>query len=247
MKHTGKENRWLALLLILLLQTIGCTKQIQVAEEPIQPDISVEELTIRYQNELRAVPPLKGLMNITLDDTFYKRLWAKWYSDPNRIKVEGFDLFGGTLFSFQLKDDRLSLVTEKGLFSGSRAEFKQYLTTQSNQPIQIEWLKLFDWVARAGLPDLDLQHPPILENQGQFIYLSTDQEKIQIDRKTLKVTTVSLLNSAGAAEIIFGDYRSVEKTEFPFSITMNLQGKRMDITFKELKLDNRFNRLEKAK
>ncbi len=226
--------------LVALMLTVSCTRQIRI-EEPPYPEVSLEEIRLLYQKQQEAIPPLKGLMEVTLDDKFYKGFWAKWrsHSRLRTIEIEGFNLLGGTLFHFRSGNAHVSLVAEEKRFEGDREAFQQYLVAQTPHAIKIEWLTLFDWIARAGLPDLSSWYRPVLEKQdNQFVLYLFDgmtasavgtptagtenktvpTQTVRIERKTFRVTEVAFFDPSGwmQAKITFDDYRPLPKNS-PFT------------------------------
>jgi len=166
----------IGLLFCILVLTSGCTRRVNptsriLADPSFPKDASLEEIATCYRREQEQIPPLKGLIEITLHDRFYKRFWAKWDSNVDTIKVEGFDLLGGHLFHFQtdrrLMSDRQRLdghspnvdvifeaASSASPFQGSREEFRNYLRSQARPDMPFAWLTLIDWLGRFGLPDL---------------------------------------------------------------------------------------------
>jgi hypothetical protein len=234
----------IVLLFFFLLYGIGCSKQIRTLPPP--PEIAAAPLLVRCQEEQKAVPPVKGLMKVTFDDKFYKKFWARWSSGAT-IQMEGFDLLGGTLFELEMEGDQIALITGKGDFYGSRDQFREQLKEKENRSIRVEWLTLFDWIARAGLPPCDLfQEKPTgvrVEEQETHLTLHFVEaetaipiQTVQVNRATLRITEATLFDPQGevSAKVWLNDYRSVEKAVFPFLIKMEARGKKMEIVFKEL-------------
>jgi hypothetical protein len=194
-------------LLVAILTLVGCARRVHPIigspiTAPYSQDVSLDELLSLYQKEQAALPPLIGLMEVSVSDSLLKRFWAKWRSHSDTMKIEGFDLLGGSLFDFQWKRQPTGQTEtgqpETGLpeiiftaadsgkeFVGSRKGFKRYLDTQTSE-MRMEWLTLLDWVARGGLPDVGAlnatsttPYRPALEKQKDqlILYFFMEEEK----------------------------------------------------------------------
>ncbi len=225
---------------------VGCVQMIQPSMPPKDP--SLEELLSLYQQETKAIPPLKGLMKATLTDKVEKGFWAKWRSRNGAIEIDGYNLFGGTLFNLKVAGSEIALASSENNFKGNREALAQYLATHHSE-IRMEWVSLLDTIARGGLPDFTQPDRPILEKEDNHIVLSFVNghdhltRKVWIERNHLRVSRAIFFNGEGHqnAIMLFDDYRRVDKTLFPFSIRMEARGehetdrRQMEIVFKELK------------
>ncbi|MBI3598412.1 MAG: hypothetical protein HY201_03010 [Nitrospirae bacterium] len=241
MIFSEKTSRQLVLLGALLFFT-GCAAGILREASPSQ-DPSLEELLAFYQREREAIPPLKGLMKVTITDTIEKGFWARWRSRDGAIEINGFELLGGTLFNLKMKGSELTLVSSENNFTGSREGFEQYLKAHHSE-IQMEWVTLLDWIARAGLPDLSMSHQPILSKEDdQFIldFFDSDDHlthRVLIERARLRVKQALFFNKEGLmlVRMMFDDYRPIRQAFFPFFIKIEAHPRQMEIVFKALKV-----------
>jgi len=219
------------LLIVVLILLVGCTQMIR---PPLQ-DTSLEELLSIYQKRQEEIPPLKGLMKVTITDKIDQVFLAKWRSHKGAIEIDGFNLIGGTLFTLKLSGSEVSLVSSENNFQGNREAFAQYLM-ENDSEIRIEWVTLLDWLARGGLPDLSVLDRPALREEDGRLVLSFSNQEVWIDRKTLRVKEVMFHNADGNIGMQFDDYRKIQQTFFPFSIQINAGKRQMEIVFKELKV-----------
>ncbi|MEK7702923.1 MAG: hypothetical protein AAB317_03070 [Nitrospirota bacterium] len=232
----------------ILILTAGCVRGL-VASPPHFHDASLDELVARYQKQQEAVAPLVGLMEVTVRDKVKNRFFAKWSSDPSVIKIKGFDPIGGTLFDLSLSESDVFFESadSRNDFQGSRAKFSEYLSEQSSLGIRPEWLSLFDWIARGGLPNFATLPPVALEKDytGFILYFFKQEatkniltHKVWIDRATFRVQDVIFFDASGkqSASLLFGDYRFVNGILYPFYVKGYSDGKHhIEIVFKELK------------
>jgi len=236
--------RWHSLCIVLIL-LVGCA-QMTRPSQPLPKDPSLEELLVLYQREREAIPPLKGLMKVTITDSIDTGFWAKWRSWKGAIEIDGFNLLGGTLFKLKLEGSEASLVSAEDNFKGNRQALEQYLMAHHSE-IRMEWLTLLDWVARGGLPDLSVPDRPALRKEAdrkgsRHLVLSFPKQDIWIERKWLRIKDVVFHDLDDLVRIRFDDYRPVGKTArggrttFPFFIKIEAQSRQMEIVFKELKV-----------
>ncbi|MEK7286168.1 MAG: hypothetical protein AAB035_02590 [Nitrospirota bacterium] len=235
-----------ALLIIILILTSGCARGL--LSSPSYRDASLEELVSLYQKEREALPPISGLMEVTLQDKVKNRFFARWASDGTEIKIKGFDIIGGTLFDLKILESEIffSSAGEENFFQGSRVAFSKYLSKQSSFGMRLEWLSLFDWIARGGLPDFaDLPTAALEKEDARFVLYFFKPEatknvltqKIWIERSAFRVQDVIFFDASGkrSATLLFGDYRFVDGILYPFSVKGKSDGKQIEIVFKELK------------
>ena len=240
--------RQLILFVALLMFLAGCTQAI-FPTTALPPDPTLEELISLYRKQREEIPPLKGLMKVTITDNGNKGFWAKWRSYDGVIQVDGYDLLGRTLFNLKVAGEEFSLVSPENNFNGNREALEQYLIAHDSE-IRIEWVTLLDWIARGGLPDLSTSmHPTLRKDVGSdgngYFVLSFAEQDIFLDRKSLRTKTVFFNNSDRFIGMTFNDYRSIGNIFFPFSIHTEVhdirKGSRqdsidMEIVFKEVKV-----------
>lgn len=241
------------LFVALPMLLVGCTRAIfrttaLLAEAVPPPDPTLEELVSLLQKQREEIPPLKGLMKVTIKDKGDKGFWGKWSSVNGVIKIAGYNLLGGTLFNLKVAGSEVSLESSENNFHGSREALEQYLVAHRSE-IRIEWVTLLDWIARGGLPDLSTTTHPTLrkdvDRKGNlyFILSLLEQDKgiqdVYIDRKSLRIKTVMLHHAERLTRMRFDDYRAVGNISFPFFIEIELHTNdpmRMEIVFKEVKV-----------
>jgi len=227
----------------------ACTKQIRPSLHPlpevIKLDASLDELLHLYQQRLKLKTALKALIEVKADlgkrgkHTFQ----SAWRSDRNRVKMKGFNLFGGTLFELDLRASKFSvnIPLERKFFEGEL----EYFDAMTDGKIPLGSLALLEWVKRGGIPELGPKHIPALEKQDDVFILyifSTElglgflKEKIWIERTAFRVKKVELYDRNGLRKgtIIFDNYRKIEGQFFPFSITGNSRGQILELNFNEV-------------
>ena len=119
-----------SLLFVALLLAVGCTRHIPPSM-PFSKDPSLEELLSLYQREREIIPPLKGLIKVTITDNIDKGFWGRWRSRDGVIAIDGYNLLGGTLFNLKVDESEISLSSSESNFKGSREAFQQFLMAVS--------------------------------------------------------------------------------------------------------------------
>ncbi len=242
--------------IIALILMVSCTQAILPTGQ-LSHDPTLEELIFSYKTRRHAMPPLKGLMKVTIIDQSHieQGFWAKWRSRKGVVEINGYTLLGGTLFTLNMDEETISFVSSESNFKGSRPQFQTYLMEQQDTAkMQMEWVTLLDWIARGGVPDLSLEGRLSLAEENRQMVLSSLHEngnlaqKLFIERGSLNVKKGIFFDSEGTlqAEMILSDYRpvqrSAQKTFFPFYIQTKVQDRvdqkirQMEIVFKELKV-----------
>jgi outer membrane biogenesis lipoprotein LolB len=229
-------------LCIVFMLLVGCTQAILPPTAP-SPDPTLEELISLYRKQQDEIPPLKGLMKVTITDKIDQGFWAKWHSQKGTIEIDGYDLFGGTLFKLRMSESKVSLASQDNNFQGSRKELEQYLISHDSL-IRIEWLTLLDWIARGGLPDLSMSERPTLRKDvsskgGRYLVLSFSKQDVWIEQKSLRIVDVMFYNLGKFTGMRLSDYRPVGQIFFPFFIRVELHDTNpmlMEIVFKEVKV-----------
>lgn len=233
--------------LIFLLLSFGCTKQIRPEKEVIKKDASLEELLTLYQHREEEVSGFKGLMEVTADFPKLGRHTFKSTirSEGEQVRFRVFDLFGGTLLELVTEGEMISLTvpSEKRKFQGTFEELQQQIQTEI-PPGSIEFL---DWASRGGVPGIADPYIPALEKGNDFFILYlfiTDGrkaelvEKIWIERTAFWVKKVETFDATGmiTSVILLDDYRKVGRHDFPFSIEGESGGQKISAKFKEISL-----------
>lgn len=220
------------LLFCVLVLTTGCARRVHptaaILIDPSFPkEASLAEIMTLHQRESERRPSLKGLIEVTLQEKVYKRFWAKWHSHAHTVKIDGFDLLGGSLFTLEMDrgagDDHQQATeiifrsaSSESSFQGSRNDFIEGIRGQARpDEMLFEWLNLIDWLARFGLPPYaggeqtgTSSHHIALEKQEKryILYLfSSDgkpsaqlDQKIVIEREGLRITEVLKFDAGGA-------------------------------------------------
>lgn len=253
-----------ALLTILFFFTlVSCTKQIRpnlpTATEAVKRDASLAELLHLYKQNLKTRRTLKALIEIKAD--LGKRgkhdFQSSWRSEKNRIKMKGFNLFGGTLFDLELNGSGFSIhiPSERKVFEGDLEFFED----MAGEKIPFGSLGLLEWVKRGGIPEVGPDLIPALEKRDHAFILyifSTEsgrgilKEKVWIERTAFRVERVEFFDHEGRQKsiAIFKDYREVKDQIFPFSITGKHRGQVLELNFKEVSFPlNPFSSGKKSK
>ncbi len=236
--------RFVAVWLLLLL-SVGCTKQIRPEKEVVKKDASLDELLNLYRLRGEALPGFKGLMAVTAHFPKQGRhtVQATVRSEGEQVRFRAFNLFGGTLFDLTADGPAVSLIipSEKKKFQGTR----EALEAQIQSEIPPGAIDLLDWISRGGLPEIVPPFIPALEKGGDFFILYlflTDGvegdlvEKIWIERTAFHVKKVEYLDPEGSvsAVMVLDDYRNVGGHDFPFSIEGESGGEKISVKFKEV-------------
>lgn len=234
-----------AVVWVLLLLSVGCTKQIRPEKEVVKKDASLEELLNLYRLRRDAVPPFKGLMEVAAHFPKQGRhtVQASVRSEGNLLRFRAFNLFGGTLFDLTVEgpDVSLTIPSEKRTFQGTREELEAQIQTE----IPAGAIDLLEWIRRGGGPEVVPPFIPALEKGDDFFILYlflTDGiegdlvEKIWIERTAFHVTKVEYLDPEGtlSAVMALDDYRNVGGHDFPFSIEGKSGGEKISVKFKEI-------------
>lgn len=242
----GLFRRGFFLVSIALLLSTGCARQVRPTEEAIKKDASLEELLNLYQIRREALPPFKGLLQVTAHTPREGRhtFQAAWSSQKHETRIQGFDLLGRTLFDLHLAGPALSLSipSERKTFQGSRDEFER-MHQGELPPLPVE---LLDWVRRAGIPEIPLRVIPAFEKgEDSFIlyfFTMTDdgrltlEKKIWIERTAFWVKRVESFDPSGARRALFtfDHYQKVGGFDFPFAIEGEGLGNKVALDFREV-------------
>ncbi len=229
---------------VILVVLTGCA--FHLPQEAIKKEVSLQDLLHLYQNRLDGIKGFKGLANVTVASprSGYQKFKAAFFSGHSQIRVEGFDLLGGTLFDFTITPSTASLTIplKRKAIHLSRDAFEKLV--QKEAPFgSIEFL---DWIKRAGIPEIT-PYVPVLEKTDDFLVLSlvafpqekaSLQKKVWIERSALWVKKVETFDPAGAlrAVVTMDRYRRIGQQDIPFVVEWETQQERVAIQFTEVAL-----------
>ncbi len=231
---------------IILIILTGCAVRAPLPQDALKKDASLQELLHLYQNRRDEMKGFKGLANVTVASprSGRQRFKAAFFSEHGQIRIEGFDLLGGTLFDFTMTPSTASLTIplKRKTIHLSRDAFEKI--AQKEAPFgSIEFL---DWIKRAGIPEVT-PYVPVLEKTDDFLILSlmafhqekaSLQEKVWIERSALWVKKVEVFDPAGAlrAVVRMDHYRKVGQQDIPFVVEWENQQERVAVQFTEVAL-----------
>jgi len=231
--------------LVIFFFLSGCTKQIRPTIALVKQDTSLGELVTLYKARLKRNQRFKMLMEVKADlgGRGKHRFQASWRSDREKVQIQGFNLFGGSLFDLTLNGSSffLDIPPERKSFEGELDFFSEAVGID----IPFGSLEFLEWVRRGGGPEISKPLIPALEkgNDHFVLYLFTLRqgnallrEKIWIERAHFHIIRVERFDLKGIRQevIEFSDYRQIEGRDFPFLIHGSSTARKIRLSLREL-------------
>jgi len=217
----------LILFLAIFGAIAGCTRPLGIKKE--HREISLAELIAIYQHRREGILHIKGLMEVTVIPAKRQKqvFHAAWRSNPQHIKIHGFNLLGGTLFHFELTEETVSFVmpVRRLNLQVSRDKFEE----AAGEKIPLGSLEMLEWVREGGIPKVPPHLVPRLEKNGPLLVLTLStavedkmdlQEKIWIELDKLLVKKVEIFDKDHARRAIMKitEYQKIGVHMIPSSI-----------------------------
>lgn len=243
------RRRAAALAAALALALAGCGGRGRVAPEASYQTVSSEALAARLAEAGVEIDALKALARLTVrGQPFEARLL---FRRPDRVRLVGFDAFGGSLFDFAAAADAATL----------RLPGRDAIEVDANAPLalapatRVRGSDLLRLIQAVAGPHIGADERAVFEQDGRyylFHVLSDDpvpalRRRLWIDRVDLRLARVDFFDAAGAqdATVRLEDYRSVPLAAdgalrpFPFHVVVGRpDGElKLDVRIREAKLN----------
>lgn len=189
---------------------------------------TVEQLTDLLQERETAIQTMKGLFRAQVQGPgipIAQRVeGAMFYRRPDRLRLQGFNRFGGELFEFILGGDRYMLRLPAGqVYAGRRADLDQ--AGKIAEPFKLSVLAM---TGAIGIPSISKDERVHMAEEGERYRLDVfapsldgaaaagPYRRIWFDRRLLQVVREDRLSPTGEIEatLELEDYRPVGMT-FP--------------------------------
>jgi hypothetical protein len=225
--------------LCLLILLSGCTRFIR--STPDVGEVSLSTLLAHYQSKRDALPPgFRALLFVSADTASSGRhtVPARWKSG-DQTEIEGFSLFGNTLFKLTLTESHLTAtLPDTRVISVAREEmdrpFSKSAITFS------EAVALINWVNAAAIPDFSQPEVSRLQWQEGLLLLNGGErhppEQFWIDPVSFHIMRIERLHPDGRPQslVTFDDYRNMGGVDFPFLVNAEADGHHITLKFREV-------------
>ncbi len=225
--------------LCLLILLAGCTRFIRSSPDasPDIGEIPLSTLLTHYQTRRDALPSgFRALLSISADTGRAGRhtVSARWKSG-DRTEIEGFSLFGNTLFNLTLTASHLTAtLPDARVISVARDE----IAFSGNAALFSEAVELINWVNGAAIPEIAQSELASLRGKEGFLLLDRVERDQQfwIEPVSFHLVRVERFRADGTPQsvVTFDDYRSLSGMDFPFLVNAEADGHRVTLKFREV-------------
>ncbi len=225
---------------LLLMLLVGCMRPLRPT--PDAGEISLAALLTHYQSKRDALRGFDSLLYLSADtDTHGRHTVAARWQSGERTEIEGFSLFGNTLFNLTRTESHLILTTPNTgrVISVARDEIEKIDALPVSKIELRGAMALMDWVDAAAIPNLSPSGSFSLRRQGDMLKMHSDPpliETLWIDPIHFHLLRVERFHPDGTPEsvFIFEDYRKIGEIDFPFLVNAEAGGDTVTLKFREV-------------
>lgn len=217
-------------------------------------EASLEEIMDLLHRRYKETSTVKALVQVEMmsgSPAKTQSFTAALFSElPKKIRLQGFDPLGRTLFDFLSpgEDFQLYLPDRRLLVKGTLSDMEsQWL----DAPFRLG--DLLEAVASAGAPFVDVSLLPALEKEEahyilHLLILEGDTARLvkrfYLERQEFRVEREVIFDSRGSPmlSIRFGDFRKVGESWRPYHVSLERmeEGTRLDVRFREVTVNAPF-------
>lgn len=234
---------------VAVVALAGCAGRGKLAPEVAYQTADPEVLAARLAEAAADIDGLKALARLTARGRSFEARLV--FRRPDRVRLVGFDAFGGSLFDFAVAADAAALRLPGRAAVALDPDAPLALTAAT----QVRGGDLLRLVQAVAGPHIEPEERAVFEQDGRYylFHVLRDADpapvlrrRLWIDRVDLRLARVDFFDASGAraATVRLEDFRPVRLADaartraFPFHVMIGREGEfTLDVRVREVKLN----------